>query len=235
VTRVVSFLNQKGGVGKSTLTVNLAAVKADAYSTIEEDFDSPVAAISIDPQGSALWWADGMKDTLPFMIAQTNAADDEQINMIKNLPGIEHVFIDTPGWIGSGEGHGNEVGAVAQRAVIKASDLVVIPMLCEALSFEPTARTVELVQSLGKKFVVVINRWDARDGRTDLDETRKFLSKQGWPTAKTTVRQYKIHTRAAADGQVVTQYNQGRVGVEARQDFYRLSMELDARMEAGAR
>ncbi|XWO25681.1 ParA family protein [Rhodococcus sp. BGS-1C] len=46
-------MNQKGGVGKSTLAMNLAAVKADVQTASPSGI-SPVLAVSIDPQGSGV-------------------------------------------------------------------------------------------------------------------------------------------------------------------------------------
>src|ERR1700759_2594165 len=91
-------LNQKGGVGKSTIAVNLAAVTADVLNHEDDpDSSSPVLALSGDPQGSAVWWASRMND-LPFHIAQGHD-DLDGLKKIKQLPGIKHVYVDTPGWI----------------------------------------------------------------------------------------------------------------------------------------
>jgi chromosome partitioning protein len=49
------------------------------------------------------------------------------------------------------------------------------------------------------------------------------------------IRHYKVHTRAALEGLVVTQYKKNRVAMEAREDFYRLSLEIGAGGKKGQR
>lgn len=232
---VVALVNQKGGVGKSTLTMNLAAVKAAALTDgMDGDVDSPVAAISVDPQGSALWWADRV-DELPFMVDQI-LDNVEVLRNLDKLPGIKHVYVDTPGWFdlrdkdnddAGGDLLGTGTSADALRAVLDVSDFVIVPITTEPLSFDPTARTIKkLLEPLGKKYIVVINNWDPRDGKIDLDQTREFIAANGWPVAKTVVRRYKVHARAAADGRVVTEYEPNRTALQAREDFWKLSVEL---------
>ncbi len=225
-------LNQKGGVGKSTITVNLAAVTADVLNHDDSNASSPVAAVSVDPQGSAVWWAERIND-LPFHIVQ--AHDDlAGLARLKTLRTIKHVYVDTPGWIDLDVGASNTdplgrgPAADALRAVLDVADQVIIPIETEPLSFDPTARTInKVVKPRGLPYTVVINNWDPRDGTHDLNETKEFVKINKWPLAHTVIRHYKLHTRASADGMVVTEYPANRVALQAREDFYRFALELN--------
>ena len=118
--------------------------------------------------------------------------------------------------------------ADALRAVLDAADQVIVPIEPEPLCFDASARTItKVIQPRNLPYTVVINNWDPRDGRHDLDETKEFVKGNRWPLAKTVVRHYKLHARASADGQVVTEYPRDEMTLPAQEDFYQLALELN--------
>lgn len=252
MTRVIAVVNQKGGVGKSTIVVNLAAVVAQLIQLINlsrDDVDpnaqSRVAAISIDPQGSAQWWASRVED-LNFHLIQAYDDPLEWIRQLNNLPGIDYVFVDTPGWFdvdpdGSADGLGIGYSADALRTVLDVSDEVIVPMTTEPLCFDTTARTIRmLLEPRGLPFTVVINNWSTRNGKAWLNATKDFVKSFGWPLAETVIRHYLTHTNASYEGVVVTEYANTLTEAQRREtdekkkdpalkaadDFYELAKEI---------
>lgn len=108
MSKVIAVLNQKGGVGKTTLTVHLATALARR--------GEKVLLIDADPQGSALDWSAARLVAPLFPVAGIPKA-----SLHKELPGLAAnysiVLIDGP----------PRVNDVAKSAIM-ASDLVLIPV-----------------------------------------------------------------------------------------------------------
>ncbi|MFD9721044.1 ParA family protein [Streptomyces sp. NPDC059076] len=238
MARISVVLNRKGGIGKSTITVNTAAVTADVHGESPDGEPDYVVAVSIDPQGSATWWSERVGDSLPFSFIQAHTAEQlTGLAELKKSKKIRHIFVDTPGWADiseeekkrAGDDLGDSAAARALRAVLAVADDIIVPIEPEPLGFQPTQTTIEnIIKPRRIPYRVVISNWDPRDGVADLEDTKRFVLAQNWPLANTVIRHYKVHARAAAEGQVVTQYAKNRVAMEAREDFFRLALELGA-------
>jgi chromosome partitioning protein len=105
---VISFLNQKGGVGKTTLAIHIAdALTRRKHKTL---------LVDADPQGSALDWAAARQGEPRFpVIGLPKASIHKELSAISK--GYEWTVIDGP----------PRVYEVA-RSAIMASDAVFIPV-----------------------------------------------------------------------------------------------------------
>ena len=104
---VIALLNQKGGVGKTTLSIHIAAELAAT---------ARVLLIDADPQGSALDWSAQREESARFsVIGFPKPVIHREITALGT--GYDWVIIDGPPRV-------NELA----RSAIAASDLVLIPV-----------------------------------------------------------------------------------------------------------
>jgi len=104
---VIALLNQKGGVGKTTLSIHIAAELAT---------NARVLLIDADPQGSALDWSAQRTESARFsVVGFPKPVLHREIAALSN--GYDWVIIDGPPRV-------NELA----RSAIAASDLVLIPV-----------------------------------------------------------------------------------------------------------
>ncbi|MFJ9799915.1 ParA family protein [Streptomyces sp. NPDC101145] len=238
---ITVLLNQKGGVGKSTITVNLAAV----YSEILGG-DQSVAVVSIDPQGTSIEWADKVRQAgrdVPFRVVDASE-NTENLRRLRRAK-ADIIIVDTPGFMPlkgrvadqSIDPLGDGTVGDALRAILDVADDVIVPLEAEGAGFTPTKTTIERVLVPRQiPYGVLISNWDPRDSEADLERTKNLVKRRGWELYKTTIRHYKPHARGITGGRFCTQYESNHTATKAKQDFVSLALEHQLRRQkyAGA-
>ena len=178
---IISFANQKGGAGKTTLATHLAHVIALAKRK--------VLLVDCDPQGSASGWAAAREEASPFPVVQM-ARDTLHRDLPAILKDYEHCVIDTP----------PRVSALARSAIL-ASDLVLIPVQPSSYDVWAASETVGLVQEAQQfkpdiKAVFCINR--RITGTAIGREIEAALSELPFPVLKTAIAQRVAFAESSA-------------------------------------
>ena len=183
---IVGLLNQKGGVGKTTLSVNIAASLARSGAR-------PLL-IDADPQGSALdWGAARQGESLFSVIGFPRPTLHKEVDRIGH--GYDHVVIDGPPRV-----------TELTRSAIMASDIVLIPVQPSPYDIWSVEEILKLTREAlvykdSLKSAFVINRRIANTviGR----DVREALANHAVPTLAATITQRVIFAEAVASGRAV--------------------------------
>ena len=145
---VISVANQKGGVGKTTLAMNMAAGLTRRGSCI---------VVDADPQRSATMWIE-LSDSLREFPAKVVPAEDEIKKQIIQLQTeFDYIVIDCP----------PEIKSDSTMSAIEISQVLLIPLLPSPMDLWASTRIEELIKRVQRvnptiSAFVVLNQIEPR-------------------------------------------------------------------------
>jgi len=138
--KIITLMNQKGGVGKTTLALSLAA----RWHLMGHS----VSVVDADPQQASVFWKKQQaKDSRLVEIDVYSVKLPAEIRGSRNLKS-DYVIIDTPG-----------TDKMIVRSALNASDALLIPVQPSSLDVQASAPSVQTALASGKPTAYVVNRF----------------------------------------------------------------------------
>jgi len=189
--KIVTVLNQKGGPGKTTVTMQLGGTLARRHHR--------VLIIDADPQATATRWASSAPDDSEFPATVSGlAAAGEKVHreVKKYVDDYEVILVDCPPAVDS---------PVPQSALI-ISDLALVPVIPSPLDLWASVgirKLIETVQDLneGLQARVVVNQ--IQPNTTLAREVLEILPEYNIPLLETRLRQRQAYRASAVYGGTV--------------------------------
>jgi chromosome partitioning protein len=203
--RVISFVTQKGGSGKTTLAF-CSAIAA-------QEKGKRALILDMDPQGTATAWFKDRESDTPALATIKSSELADAIQKAEKA-GYDLIFIDTPGR-----------DEPSTAAAIRASDLCIIPCRPTPGDMKATPPTIATINRLKKDAAFVLTQAPARSYRNG--EAEKGLSMLGMVCPHLIVSR-NAYQDAQGKGEGVTEFEpEGKAAQEIRDLWKWISKKLE--------
>jgi len=194
---IITVASFKGGVGKTTSAVHIAAYLQGL---------APTLLIDGDPNRSASGWT--KRGELPFRVVDERQA-------ARYARDYEHVVIDTQA----------RPSQEDLQALADGCDLLVIPTTPDALALDALILTVEALKSLqADRFRILLTMVPPRPNK-DGDEAWATLNEAGLPLFEARIRRIVAFQRAAMAGMIISNVADPRAR-QGWEDYYCAGKEI---------
>jgi len=187
--RVLSFVAQKGGVGKSTLS---AALAVEAHNR-----GYSVAIVDADPQATLRFWY-ARRQADPPVIPETTPNFLEQTLSKLKANGADLVVVDVAG-------HAEAMAQVAARH----SDLVIVPTRASITDLDAIPTTADMLKRAEVPFYVILNDVQTAGFSGETDQVVEALAHRDIPAGVVdgapTIMTRKVHKVAMISGQTASE------------------------------
>lgn len=215
--RVIVIVGQKGGPGKTTTTMNLAAAAAESGAR--------VLVVDVDPQRSATYYAEQAGEGLPFSFAEADLGDTDSLSQLSALD-FDYLFVDTPGSLMESE---------ANQALMPTADFAIVPFWGDPLGLPPFVNTVQRVLvPANTPFKVLLNKVNSGRGTDWINTIRRQLTDSDFSVFTAHITDYVHLTDAPAEGKVVTQLT-GERPSRSLKAYRRVFQEMQDALGEGSR
>ena len=219
--KIIAVCNQKGGSGKTTLSMQLAGALARR--------GSKVLVVDADPQGTATRWAASADDEKPFpasVVGLSAASTKVHREVKKFVDDYGYIIIDCPPAADS---------PVPQSALLVA-DLALVPVIPSPLDMWAAVGIREVIANVGDineelKSRLVINQ--LQPNTTLAKESLEVLPEFGIELCETYMRQRQVYRQSAVFGQTVHDF--GSKAAAAVEEVEALTDEVLTLLGHGAR
>ena len=209
--RIIAVLNQKGGTGKTTLALNLAAGLARR---------APTAVADADPQRSISQWIAmgiGITEGINALPPVSPIGVGPAAMLARLRQAYRHVVVDCPPTV---------QGPIIE-AIIGAADVVLIPVLPSPLDLWASVEMAALVGEARKKHpalqaYLILNQVETRNALSRV--MQQAVAEFDVPLLQANVQRRAAYRSAAVEG--VSVYGLGSRGLLAVEDIEAIIEEL---------
>lgn len=187
--KVITLAQQKGGVGKTTIAIHVAA------AAVRDGLKA--AVVEVDRQGTATNWftarppIKGSSDKPPPQVIRVEAVELERTLSALSGLGVEVAVIDMPG-----------THSAAVNIAIKLADIVLMPSRPVEVDIAPAADTMSVVLRLKRPYAFILNMVESNAVKK-ADEVAALLENEGHDVCPVRVTRRPAVADAISSGRTV--------------------------------